>query len=46
MGCRGVLFAIDEDLANQLKAMKLDDLVEFIQEDIEEEFFNENWEVS
>ena len=41
MACRGVLFAIEEKLANQLKSMERKDVVEFIQEEIEEEFFDE-----
>jgi len=41
MSCRGVLFAIDEKLVTQLKSMERDDLVDFIADNVEEEFFAE-----
>ncbi|UKB82716.1 YfbM family protein [Chryseobacterium sp. MEBOG06] len=39
MGCLGVLFSLDEKIALKLKSFKSDeDRLEFLQEDIEEEF--------
>ena len=40
MACRGVLFAIEKKLAEKIESMKRENIVEFIQEEIEEEFFS------
>ena len=41
MSCLGVLFSIDGSEAEKLKKMEREDIVEYIQEEIEEVYFNE-----
>ena len=44
MSCLGVLFSIDGSEAEKLKKMEREDIVEYIQEEIEEVYFNEKQE--
>lgn len=45
MACRGVLFSIDQATATKLRAMDDDDdVIEYIQETIEEEYFEQHRE--
>ena len=41
MSCLGVLFSIDDNEANKLKKIERENLVEYIQEEIEEIYFDE-----
>ena len=44
MSCLGVLFSIDDTKAEKLKKIKREDIVEYIQEEIEEVYFDEKRE--
>ena len=46
MSCLGVLFSIDGSEAEKLKKMEREDIVEYIQEEIEEVYFNEKHDLS
>ena len=44
MSCLGVLFSVDDNEAGKLREIKREDLVDYIQEEIEEVYFNEKRE--
>jgi len=44
MACRGVFFAIDEETARHLKSIPRTTIVDYVQEAIEEVYFNEHME--
>ena len=44
MSCLGVLFSIDEEEAGKLKNIKRENLVDYVQEEIEDIYFTEKQE--